>query len=222
MQELPDIPMSAEAQVPNRPMQSGRSSFPAASIGFAVISSFITLAICVGMVMKGSDSIKSLFGVKAEPRSNPLVMAIEEVKAAQIRLSAEIDSLKESLVKAKSSMDDQSFASSKLETRTMNLERFVTALEDKIKEQKKQAVVVQKEKEKAVIAKVQAEKLLPLILLSIRQQAGVPLVALRDGMETSELLMPGDSWRGWTFVDADPRTKIARFQVNGKPQELRL
>jgi septal ring factor EnvC (AmiA/AmiB activator) len=222
MQEFPDIPISDSAKRASNTVQSTRSVFPTVAVGIAVVSSILTLVICASMVMMGGDSIKSLFGFQEEPKVNPLVHAIEEIKATQVSLAAEIDSLKESLAQTTSSVNEHSMASSTLETRTKRLEQFVTALEDSIKEQKKQILVVQKEKQKVAVAKVQAEKTIPLILMSIRQQAGLPSVALRDGLDISELLMPGDSWRGWTFLDADPRTKSARFQVNGKPQELRL
>src|SRR5688572_26633663 len=102
MQEFPDIPISDSGKRASNAVQSTPSVFPTVAVGIAVVSSILTLVICASMVMMGGDSIKSLFGFQEEPKVNPLVHAIEEIKTTQVSLASEIDSLKESLAQTTS------------------------------------------------------------------------------------------------------------------------
>jgi hypothetical protein len=111
----------------------------------------------------------------------------------------------------------------KLSLRVTNVERFSSDLEQKMAAQKKTQPIQVDARQKIITpAKPKAPVIIPLVLTSIRYQAGTPLVGVRDGLDQSELLMPGDSWRGWTLLDADPATRRARFKVAGTEQELRL
>jgi hypothetical protein len=112
------------------------------------------------------------------------------------------------------------FATQKATQRLENLERFSSSLEQKIEQQKK---VQQAAAAKPVVkAAPKPVPIIPVVLISIRNIAGTSYVSLRDGLDDSDLLMPGDTWRGWTLITADTATKSAIFTVAGKQQELRL
>lgn len=59
-------------------------------------------------------------------------------------------------------------------------------------------------------------------LLSIRIQGGSSWVSLREGVESSPLLVVGDEWHGAKLITADPIKKEAQFVINGSVTAVKL
>lgn len=227
--ELPDIPglstdensrMTSDYRAPKR-ASNGASALSLFATGFIAVVA--ASAIAASLTLVGKDAILAMVGVApAQKKEDVLAAAIEEQQGNLQLLAQSLDEAKAELKRLSESVNSGEFAVSKLEQRVTTVERFASSLDLKIGEQKKAQQIAVVQQKKAVAAKPKAAPIIPLTLVSIRTQAGMPLVALRDGLDKSELLMPGDSWRGWTFLDADAYHKSARFQVGGKVQELRL
>lgn len=226
--ELPDIPgvsASPEARIANEYRKPrARAGYSLASV---LLVAFFTLALAVGaslaMTIMGKDAVLGLFGVQPKPKEPDRVsIALEDHRNQLEQLSGLIESTKESLVELRSHADSKAFDLDKLTQRVTTVERFAAGLDQKIESQKKAQQALAQQAKKAVPVKPKPAPIIPIVLVSVRNQGGVPLVSLREGMDTSELLMPGDSWRGWRLLDASPSAKSARFQVSGQVQELYL
>ena len=227
--ELPDIPglrtdensrIDSDYRTPKR-VSNGSSALSLFATGFIAVVA--ASAIAASLTLVGKDAMLAMVGVApATKKEDVLAAAIKEQQSQLELLANSLDHAKQSLADLQAYADASAIDLNKLTQRVFNVERFSSDLEKKIGEQKKVQQIAVVQQQKAVAAKPKPAPIIPLTLVSIRTQAGTPLVALRDGLDKSELLMPGDSWRGWTFLDADAYRKSARFQVGGKVQELRL
>ena len=227
--ELPDIEgIAAEPDARmiaggNKKMNAqGQSAAALVATGFIVL--ILAVVISGAFTLLGKDQLLVLLGAKSkEFQPDKTTLALQEL-GSQIQLFSQlVDELKQQQVALTASTDSASLDLTKLTQRVNNIERFTSDLEVRIAEHKKaQQLQVTAQKKQIAQAKPKPSPIIPVVLVSIRNQAGTPLVALRDGLDKSELLMPGDSWRGWTLLEANPSTKTARFKVAGNVQELRL
>lgn len=226
--ELPDIPgVSASPEARIAPDYRKPKAVKGYSLAAVLLASFFTLMLAVGaslaMTIMGKNAVLGLFGVQPKPKEpDRVAIALEDHRNQLEQLSGLIESTKESLAQLRSQTDSKAFDLEKLTQRVTTVERFAAGLDQKIESQKKAQQALAQQAKKIVPAKPKPAPIIPVVLVSVRNQGGVPLVSLREGMDTSELLMPGDSWRGWRLLDANPGSKSARFQVAGKVQELYL
>ncbi|QEY16071.1 MULTISPECIES: hypothetical protein [unclassified Cellvibrio] len=228
MNELPDVPgLHAEpdqrsSDRDERSVKKERTgSSRTAIIASVVLSVLFSGVVTLSGLLIGKQAILELFGVSAESKKpDPYLVAIDDVKGMVQILADDVDALKSKQSELQESINTASFTAERASQRLTTLERFSSDLEKKIAEQKKiQQVAAAKPIAKPV---PKPAPVIPVVLVSIRNIAGTSYVSLRDGLDDSDLLMPGDSWRGWTLVAADPSSKTASFTVAGKPQELRL
>ncbi len=225
MQELPDIELdTSSARISQRAESKGDSSQGLAK-SFLLALTFIAIVlptlIVVGITLVGKEPILSLFGVTASEKPDPYKQQLALLESELSSLRGQLNTLVTDLSTQSASVSEQAFEQDKLEKRLTVVERFSSDLEQKIKKQQAaQAELVVKKK--VVSAKPKPAPVIPPILMSIRNISGVSYVALREGLDASELLMPGDTWKGWTFIDADPVRKVARFRYQNQMQELWL
>lgn len=227
--ELPDIPgintegesrLSEGYRKPTK-VKTGYSIVSLVAIGF--LSVVVATGSALAVTLIGKNELLVMLGAQAETKKeDAIAKAIQEQKSQLELLANSLDHANQSLADLQAYADARTIDMNKLTQRVFNVERFSSDLEKKIADQKKAQQFAVVQQKKAVAAKPKPVPIVPLTLVSIRTQAGTPLVALRDGLDKSELLMPGDTWRGWRFLDADSFLKSARFQVDGKVQELRL
>jgi hypothetical protein len=229
--ELPDIPgLTAEddSRVGSELIQKKNIK----RNGFSGVALFVTGLICIvvatiaGIFIPIITKDTLMVRLGAAPKATlelKMNAALVEQKMVIEELNQRLSKLDEALSNLTESSNAASFEVGKVSQRVTTIERFTSELENRIAEHRKkqQAELVQQQK-KVAAAKPKPAPIIPLVLVSIRAQAGTSLVALRDGLDRSDLLMPGDSWRGWTVLDADVAAKKARFQVAGKIQELTL
>jgi len=228
MNELPDVP-GLHAEPDQRPLdrnsrtvkQERTGSSRTAIIASVVLSVLFSGVVTLSGLLIGKQAILELFGVSAESKKpDPYLVAIDDVKGMVQILADDVDALKSKQSELQESINAASFTAERASQRLTTLERFSSDLEKKIAEQKK---VQQVAAAKPIVKPVpKPAPVIPVVLVSIRNIAGTSYVSLRDGLDDSDLLMPGDTWRGWTLVTADPSSKTASFTVAGKPQELRL
>jgi hypothetical protein len=229
--ELPDIP-GLSADDTSRLGTEDKHRTNASRSGYSGVALFVTGLICIvvatiaGILIPviARDTLMVKLGAAPEVALEvKMNAAIDEQKMVIEELNQRLVKLDEALGNLTESNNAASFEVSKVSQRVTTIERFTSELENRIAEHRKkqQAEMVQQQK-KVASAKPKPAPIIPLMLVSIRAQAGTSLVSLRDGLDRSDLLMPGDSWRGWTLLDADVAAKKARFQVAGKIQELTL
>ncbi len=228
MNELPDVPglhaepdqRSSDRNDPSVKKERTGSS-RTAIIASVVLSVLFSGVVTLSGLLIGKQAILELFGVSAASKKpDPYLVAIDDVKGMVQILADDVDALKSKQSELTEALNTTSFTAERASQRLTALERFSSDLEKKIAEQKKiQQVAAAKPIAKPV---PKPAPVIPVVLVSIRNIAGTSYVSLRDGLDDSDLLMPGDSWRGWTLVAADPSSKTASFTVAGKPQELRL
>jgi TolA-binding protein len=226
--ELPDIPgvsASPEARIAleyRRPKAKAGYSL-ATVLLVAVFTLLLAVGASMAMTVMGKDAVLGLFGVQPKAKEpDRVAIALEDHRVQLEQLSGLIENTRDSLAELRSHTDSKAFDLEKLTQRVTTVERFAAGLDQKIADQKKAQQALAQQAKKAVPAKPKPAPIIPVVLVSVRNQGGVPLVSLREGMDTSELLMPGDSWRGWRLLDANPGSKSARFQVAGQVQELYL
>lgn len=229
--ELPDIPgltaeddsrLGAETKQRAKPSRSGYSGVALLITGLICIVVATIAGIFIPIIARDSLMVKlgAAPEVTLEAKMN---VALNEQKVAIDEINERLAKIDDALSNLSESSNAASFEVSKVSQRVTTIERFTSELENRIAEhRKKQKVEIVQQQKKAAAAKPKPAPIIPLVLVSIREQAGTSLVALRDGLDRSDLLMPGDSWRGWTLIDADVAAKKARFQVAGKIQELTL
>lgn len=229
--ELPDIP-GLSADDTSRLGTEDKHRTNVSRSGYSGVALFVTGLICIvvatiaGILIPviARDTLMVKLGAAPEVALEvKMNAALDEQKMVIEELNQRLVKLDEALSNLTESNNAASFEVSKVSQRVTTIERFTSDLENRIAEHRKkqQAEMVQQQK-KVAAAKPKPAPIIPLVLVSIRAQAGTSLVALRDGLDRSDLLMPGDSWRGWTLLDADVAAKKARFQVAGKIQELTL
>lgn len=224
MNELPDIAGIAPAADERREQRADNRAVSLSwnSILMAVfLSCLVTCAASVTITLVGKEKIAGLLGVKQAPeKPDATALAVQELTSQLTLMAQAFDDLEKMQTTLFGNVDANTFELDKVKLGISDLKKFSSGLELKIaQQQKEQKLAVAK---KIVKTTPKPPAIIPVVLLSIRNQAGTSLVALRDGMDRSELLTPGDSWRGWTLLEANPTTKIARFNVNGQMQELRL
>lgn len=206
------IPRRESSRVPARSSSNMLVGIAAASVLSAIISTVITLT--------GKETILQTFGAKPAPNPTAqLAVSLQEVKDQVAKLNEDFEGLRQAQSNVKAEFENAKFKDDKLTTRIENLERFASNLEVRLEQQKKQVVQAQKTQVKP---QPKPQPVIPISLVSIRNMSGTAYVSVKDGLENSGLLMPGDAWHGWTFIDADPSNKVAMFMVNGTRQELRL
>jgi regulator of replication initiation timing len=226
--ELPDLPgITPEPELRSgsdrhKKTTRGLSSATVIASGFIVL--ILATAISATFTLLGKEQLMVWVGAKSEDsKPDKTTIAIQELSAQLQVFSRSLDEIKQKQTDLTSSVDTYAFEIDKTTVRLSNMERFASDLEKRIAEHKKaQQRQVAAQVNKVAQAKPKPAPIIPVVLISIRNQAGTPLVSLRDGLDKSELLMPGDSWRGWTLLDANPSSKIARFKVRDQVQELRL
>ncbi|AQT61909.1 hypothetical protein [Cellvibrio sp. PSBB023] len=229
--ELPDIP-GLTAEDDGRVDSGLKQKTNINRNGFSGVALFVTGLICIVVATIAGifipiitkDTLMVRLGAAPEVTLElKMNAALVEQKMVIEELNQRLSKLDEALSNLTESSNAASFEVGKVSQRVTTIERFTSELENRIAEHRKkqQAEMVQQQK-KVAAAKPKPAPIIPLVLVSIRAQAGTSLVALRDGLDRSDLLMPGDSWRGWTLIDADVAAKKARFQVAGKIQELTL
>lgn len=192
-----------------------------------VVTVFVSVVLASGAALAitfiGKAQIFELFGVAVKTKTpNTLAIAIAERKMQLQELANLLDSAKKELTELHALANASEFEMNKLTLRVTNIERFASDLEQKLEQQKKAEQVIVQRIKKTQPLKPKPVPIIPIVLASIRNQAGTSLVSLRDGLDQSELLMPGDTWRGWRFLDVMPSGRSARFQVADKIQELSL
>lgn len=229
--ELPDIPgltaeddsrLGTETKQRAKPSRSGYSGVALFFTGLICIVVATVAGIYIPIITKDTLMVK-LGGAPEVTLEAKMNVALDEQKMVIEELNQRLSKLDDALSNLTESSNAATFEVDKVSKRVTTIERFTSELENRIAEHRKkqQAEMVQQQK-KVAAAKPKPAPIIPLVLVSIREQAGTSLVALRDGLDRSDLLMPGDSWRGWKLIDADVAAKKARFQVAGKIQELTL
>lgn len=224
MNELPDIAGITPAPDERRERSiSGRT--PSVSWSTIVLAVFLcclmTCVVSVSVTVLGKENIVELLGVKQAPKKpDATELAVQELTSQVTLMAQALDDLEKKQTTLYDNVNANSFELDRVTLGISDLKKFSSGLELKIAQQQKEQKLAAAKKIVKTIPKPPV--IIPVVLVSIRNQAGTSLVALRDGMDRSELLMPGDAWRGWTLLEANPTTKIARFTVNGQTQELRL
>lgn len=193
-------------------------------IATCFLSVMISAGVAIAVTLVGKDTLMTITGIDAESKQpNKFELAINEHARLIADIESSLQNAKKEIADLNAYSDSSAFEASKLTQRVTTIERFTSQLEKKIADHKQeQQRQVAAQVKRVAQAKPKPAPVIPMLLISIRNQAGTPLVSLRDGLDKSELLMPGDTWRGWTLLEADPDQKIARFHVNGNVQELRL
>lgn len=227
--ELPDIP-EFDAQNESRLLAESQRSAKVRA-GYSMMSFVVTVFVSVilasgaalAVTFIGKAQFLELFGVAAKTKApNALAAAIAEHKTQLQELSGLLGTAKKELTELHTLANTSEFEMNKLTLRVTNIERFASDLEQKLEQQKKSQQTLVNLPKKTQPIKSKPVPIIPVVLVSIRNQAGTSLVSLRDGLDQSELLMPGDAWRGWRFLDVMPSGRSARFQVADKIQELSL
>ncbi|HWV14886.1 MAG TPA: hypothetical protein VN030_05585 [Cellvibrio sp.] len=224
MNKLPNIEgLQADpdaAVIPRRETIKSQSKSSSTMLGGLVVAIVLSTVISMAITWAGRDVILQTFGGKPAP--NPVAQlsgSFREIKDQTAKLSEDFDSLRQAQSAMKSELADIAFKNDKTTIRIENLERFASSLESQIEQQKKQVVQAKKTQVKP---QPKPQPIIPISLVSIRNMSGTPYVSVRDGLENSGLMMPGDVWHGWTLIDADPMNRTAMFMFNGSHQELRL
>lgn len=225
MNELPNINSDsfnadpATAAVPrNRPADPPSTTSTPIVLGVAAAVVF-SAVIATVITLSGHDSVKQLFGFTPPPDPTvKLSKSVDEITAHIARLSLDVERLLQSQATIKAEMAQLKSDDHELTSRIEQLRNRAADVEKTIAAQKKVAPVAK------VMPKTEPkpQAITPINLVSIRNLSGTPYVSVSEGLDNSGLLMPGDVWHGWTFLDADPASKSAVFVVNGVRQELRL
>lgn len=227
--ELPDIPEFNTQNESRLIAESKHSAKMRAvhSMMSLVVTVFVSVILASGAALAvtfiGKTQFLELFGVAVKTKApNTLAIAIDEHKTQLQELTNLLDAAKKELAELHTLANTSEFEMNKLTLRVTNIERFASDLEQKLEQQKKSQHANVNLPKKTQPIKPKPVPIIPIVLISIRNQAGTSLVSLRDGLDQSELLMPGDTWRGWRFLDVMPSGRSARFQVADKIQELSL
>lgn len=218
MNELPDIPGFSHVKPSVPPTKhSNRSIGMVLSVFIAVLMSS---AITVTCVLIGKEKILTVFGYIEPPKPDillPVNKKIEEVETAQIEFIQSVSSQIQSL---KSEVETNSLKKDQLNTRLSLLENSTSEFRQEIHakitaERKKQQAIVRQQTQvqpKPIIA--------PVTIVSIRGWGNESYVTLKEGLDYSELLAVGDSWRGWTLLSADTNSRKATFRVQDQVKDL--
>lgn len=223
MNELPDIPGVFNEERMEPISVNPKSSRPnlffvgVLSVFFAVL---ISGAVTTGFVILGKERILSLFGYKEPPKADillPVNKRIDEMLASQ---QAFIEKTNDQLQSLKSELDAVVLKKDQINTRLALLENstaeFRQDVNSKIAEQKKQ----QDAKQKAQAVAQPKPIVVSVQIVSIRGWGHESYVTLKEGLDYSELLAVGDTWRGWTLLSADANTRKATFKIQNQVKEL--
>lgn len=245
MNQLPDIPgdvqevdfrlddiNSESTKQRSRDSRTVRKGYSfIALIIVSLISVALSAVITIVLVITGKDTLLQWYGIApAVPQSHINAQAIDALTTNATRVDAELETVREGLdalvatlstlrtgAEALSDRIDQSFA------RIDTLKDDVAAKLEKIKEDAEAEKKARAARTVSLAPRPAASTpAVPVTLISVRNSAGTPLAALREGMNKSHLLMPGETWNGWTLLDANPANRSATFSVSGAIKELYL
>lgn len=182
----------------------------------------LAVVVSVGAVLVGKDQLLTWLGAAPEAKPDLVAIALKEHDGKLKTLDTLVGELTESYESVSGRATTHSEEITAVSLRLKETESKIDVLAKKYTEQQKaQQAAAAKPIVKAASTRVSLP-VNPVFLISIRSLSGTPLVSLRQGAERSELLRPGDTWKGWTLEDADVMRKTARFTVGNKTQELRL
>lgn len=196
--------------------KSGVNSGLLLTVFFSILFSVV---VSVSLVLVGKDNVLAVFGIKPEAKPDPLIPIREEIAKQQTELLALQKSLQEEVSIIKSTIGENAKAGELLTNRIIVIEKSIATyrndLEAKIANQEK-IITTQKAK---VTAKPK-EPLHPISIVSIRGWGNSGFVSIKQGLDYSDLLAIGDTWRGWQLVDVDTEARKATFLYQGQTKVL--
>lgn len=245
MKQLPDIPGDVQevdfrlddmdTEVPQQSSYNTRKPNKGYSllslISVSVLSVVLSAVISIACVIAGRDTLLQWYGIApAIPQSQINAQAINGLTANASRVDAELQAFREGHDALLTTLATMRSGAEALSARVDQSVSQIDALKDNVATQlgkiredaeaEKKARAAQSVRPAARPAV--STPAVPVTLISVRNSAGTPLAALREGLSTSHLLMPGETWNGWTLIDANPAKRSATFSVSGAIKELYL
>lgn len=179
----------------------------------------LSAGVSVSILLIGKDNVLSVFGVKPEVKPDPLVPIRNEIAKQQAEILSIQQNLQDQVEDLKVVIANNNKTSELLTNRIMVIEKSVATyrndLEKKIASQEK---VITTHKTK--VAAKPKEPLHPISIVSIRGWGNAGFVSVKQGLDYSDLLSIGDSWRGWQLVDVDTEGRKATFVYQGQTKVL--
>ena len=222
MQELPDFPIQTEQRsIENMKTPSGNNS---TFILFASV--LISVAISMTFIFSEAarDQVKSVFGYDPSKKPDPLLPIRNEIQQLLVDQKVINENLKTQLDGMRAQLAEFQQEGDIIANRMVVLEKSLASLkldtDKKFTAQANTAKVIAQKKISA--ASKPKEPVNPISLISVRGWNGDAFVSIKEGLDTSDLLAIGDTWRGWEVVSINTEDRSASFKVHGQIKELRM
>ena len=230
MDALPDIERPVDQAVNARTADRQSRGIGAITAGASLLSVLvISISAAVLSDLYGTDNLRKLLGLKDKSD-------METVEHFYTHHKVRIDVLNEQMTIVGTRLDDYDQAVADFRSQLAGLSNRLDA-QDKAT----QALAMSAVELSAMLDTVKANAALQktaqdkqdqprktrsqttehLSLISIRSQGGRDLATVRQGAD-EQLLLAGDSWKGWTLVSVEPGKGKAFFKVRGRTRMLTL
>lgn len=228
MQALPDIDYQEDPNEPSPALDQERDrkgGLGWVAVATGTVGLLALIAAGAGAVWwLRNDMVSSVNEVREQQQSTAQdVAALRSARASDSETSAayrqQIEETQKQLAVLRGDNAQAMELLGRLEGRVTDLAK---AFERREEERKAVAKAPHVPRPKPAKASPPPAKVQPAELVSISSFGGMASVTLKVGTDVSDLMMPGDRFRDWEFVSADPRARMAVFEVAGQTRELRL
>jgi hypothetical protein len=224
-EELPEFPHNTEKMVPteNRKRvseKSGTINIVLAIFLSVIFSTFISGALIFSETAK--ENVLSLFGVSPEQQPDPLLPIHKRIDQLIADHNHAVDLINADLSLLNKALYDTNASKETLTNRIIAIEKNVATFRNetaKKMEAQKQSLIAAQKAKVAAAAKPN-EPVNTVSIVSVRGWGNTGFVTLKEGLDYSELLTVGDSWRGWLVLSVDANARKATFRVQDQVKEL--
>jgi hypothetical protein len=226
VQELPEFPNdnTERIAIPEKRNTSVEKSGKLNLVLMVFLSVILSTLISGSLIFSDTakDRVLSVFGIQPEQKPDPLLPIRNQITQLLADQQQVNDSLKKELSDVRVALSNSDISRETLINRIVTIEKNSAAFRNetvkKLEAQKQSLVAAQKAK--AAAAAKPKEPVNPVSIVSVRGWGNTGFVTLKEGLDYSELLTVGDSWRGWHVLSVDANARKATFRVHDQVKEL--
>ena len=165
-----------------------------------------------------SESAQTTAGGLAVPRPAP--SALEQLESRVGAIESDLKSLHSKQDQQFTQLENLRAETVTLKTEISGYDSSITSLSSRVEKLDKRLRLAAKP---AAPKKPEAAPLPSAVaLVSVRSYSGKVGITLRQNSEYSPMVLVGQSWRGWTLLNADPTSRQALVSASGRTQTLSL
>ncbi len=225
VQELPEFPNdnTERIAIPEKRNTSVEKSGKLNLVLMVFLSVILSTLISGTLIFSDTakDKVLSVFGIQPDQKPDPLLPIRNQITQLLADQHQVNDSLKKELSDIRIALSNSDMSRETVINRIVTIEKnMATFRNETVKKLEDQKKILAIQKAKTLAAAKPKEPVNTVSIVSVRGWGNTGFVTLKEGLDYSELLTVGDSWRGWQVLSVDANTRKATFRVHDQVKEL--